>query len=150
MTQTTSRVRAVQHYHVYDSALGCLPESDPYVTDDPADAVETLAGLLADWSESDDTADGAHAAEVAASYRTPDQEASGKGDVALNRLEHGHEVCEIIGPRAFEITVCDERDCLRYCPDDRCRTVTTVTDPDPWCWCCGTPYVHWDACPWLE
>ncbi|WP_158581702.1 hypothetical protein [Actinomadura spongiicola] len=43
MTQIISPVRAVRHYHVYDSSLGCLPESDPYVTDEPSDAVETLA-----------------------------------------------------------------------------------------------------------
>ncbi|TDB89134.1 hypothetical protein E1264_09185 [Actinomadura sp. KC216] len=150
MTQITSPVRFVRHYHVYDSSLGCLPESDPYVTDDPSDAVERLASLLADGGESDDTTDGAHAAEVAAAYRAPNQDASGKGHIALNRLECGHEVCEIVGSRSFEIAVCDERDCLRYCPDDRCRTVTPVTDPDPWCWCCGTPYVPWDACPWLD
>ncbi|RKS70684.1 hypothetical protein BZB76_5160 [Actinomadura pelletieri DSM 43383] len=131
----------MRHYHVYDSSLGCLPESDPYVTDDPSDAVETLASLLADWGESDDTADGAYAAEVAATYRAPDQEASGKGCIALSRLECGHEVCEIVGSRSFEIPFVTNR--------IACGTALT-TGAAPSCWCCGTRFVLWDACPWLD
>jgi hypothetical protein len=70
---------------------------------------------------------------------------------ALGRLPAGRGICHAISLREFEVQVCGERDCLKYCPDGSCATTTTpVTDTDPWCWCCGKPWVPWDACPWLD
>ncbi|GAA4100958.1 hypothetical protein [Actinomadura miaoliensis] len=152
MTTTTSAspVRSVRHYHVSEFTLGCLPEAEPYVTDDPALAVDALASLLEGRDETADPSDAVQAAERAAIYQSQRSGFHGGHDGALAHLEQGQEVCEIVALRAFEIAVCDDRDCLRYCPSHKCRTVVPVTDFDPWCWCCGTAYVPADACPWLD
>jgi len=50
----------------------------------------------------------------------------------------------------FEAAGDDVRAGILHCPDAGCRTITSLADTDPWCWCCSKPYVPWDACPWLS
>jgi hypothetical protein len=147
-------IAAVRHFHVSDSRAGCLPEAEPYVTDDAPLALDALAHLLSDWAESTDPTDpdddAVCAATVAEIYcLCPERSHSAEHGDALARLERGQSVCEYAGLRVFECAVCDELDCLKYCPAGDCRTVTGVTDTDTRCWCCGACYVPWDACPWL-
>jgi hypothetical protein len=138
------------HYHVTESNIGCLPEAEPYLTDDPGLALDMLTQLLSSWAETEASdQDARHAAEIAEQYRASPEDRFGDGPAdALARLPRRLGICHAVGLREFEIQVCAEHDCLKYCPDADCRTVTSVTDIDPWCWCCGKPYVPWDACPW--
>lgn len=152
MTTATGATSAIRHFHVIEAAPGCLPETAPSVTDNPAIALDTFVDLLDGWSQSlpPSDRDGACAAVLADRYRPSDNEGdSAAYDGALADLDHGHGVHEIVGFREFEIATCDERDCLRYCPDTECRTVAPVADVETRCWCCGTPYVSWERCPWL-
>jgi hypothetical protein len=150
--QPARTVTAVTHFHVHESDAGCLPESEPYVTEDATLALDALAHLIADWSETTepDDEDGVAAAAVSATYSCCSErgDSAEYGD-ALAHLERRQGICETAGRRAFEIAVCTDRDCLKYCPIDGCRTVTCVTDTDTRCWCCGVYYTPWDACPWL-
>jgi hypothetical protein len=145
----TTAPAAVTHYHVTESTAGCLPEAEPYITDDPGLALDMLALLLECWAETD--ADGPEAREavaLAGLYR--DSSSSGNPAEALDRLSAGRGICHTVGLREFEVQVCGERDCVKYCPDGSCATTTPVTDTDPWCWCCGKRYVPWDDCTWLD
>lgn len=151
-TITTDTVAAVTHFHVSDAQIGCLPETDPWVTDDPVPALDALAHLLSDWAEATepDDPDAAGVDAVAEIYcACPGRGHSAEHADALAHLERGEDLCEAAGLRVFEITLCTERDCLKYCPADGCRTVACVTDTDTRCWCCGADYVPWDRCPWL-
>jgi hypothetical protein len=151
-TAVTDPVTAVRHFHVCESQAGCLPETEPYVTDDAPLALDALAHLLTDWAETrePDDSDATHTEAVAEIYCVcPQRGHSAEHHDALARLEQGQNICETTGLRVFEIAVCTERDCLKYCPADDCRTVTDVTEIDTRCWCCGAHYVPWDACPWL-
>jgi hypothetical protein len=149
----TPATTMVTHYHVTESNVGCLPEAEPYLTDDPGLALDMLAQLLSSWAETETAEpDARQAVALADLYRASPGDSS-RGDPAetLARLPAGRGgICHAVGLREFEIQVCGERDCLKYCPDGSCTTTTPVTDTDPWCWCCGRPYVPWDACPWLN
>jgi len=140
----------VTHYHVTESTSGCLPEAGPYLTDDPGLALDMLAQMLGSYAETETAEPDARQAAALA-----DQYQSARGDnhedpaEALGRLHAGHGICRAIGLREFEVQVCGDRDCLKYCPGGDCATTTPVTDTNPWCWCCGKRYVPWDACPWL-
>jgi hypothetical protein len=139
------------HYHVTESDAGCLPEAEPYITDDPGLALDMLAQLLTGWVE---TASAEPEARQAAALADQCQPSSGHNSQdnpadVLGQMRAGGGVCHAIGLREFEIQVCGDRDCLKYCPDATCATTTPATDADPWCWCCGKRYLPWDACPWL-
>jgi hypothetical protein len=143
---------AATHFHVYESLPGCLPEAGPQVTTDASEALDALAHMLADWSETVELEDhdATYAAAVAEIYCTcPQHGRSAEHYDALVHLEEGEGLSETAGSQEFEITVCSERDCLKYCPDDECRTIAPVGVMDTRCWCCGAGYVPWAACPWL-
>jgi len=148
---TISTVTAVRHFHVLEADVGCLPESAPYVTDGAQLALDALAHLMSDWAETQepDDPDAVAAVAVAEMYCACRPHGSTDHDEALTRLEQGRKIGETAGLRVFEIAVCTERDCLKYCPDDDCRTVTSTTDLDTRCWSCGSPYEPWDSCPWI-
>jgi hypothetical protein len=152
MTATPDTATPLMHYHVAESTVGCLPEADPYLTSDPGLALDILAQMLASWGESDACdQDAGRAAELAGLCQAdPERGECPEHDDALTRLTRGQGICHTVGLREFEIQACPERDCLKYCPAGDCRTVTSVNDTDPWCWCCGKTYVPPDACPWLE
>jgi hypothetical protein len=152
----TPAATAVTHFHVCESDAGCLPETEPQVTCDAELALDALAHLLAEWASGQDGQDNecdddaAYAAAAAETYcGCPPHGGSADHADALARLSQGEHICETAGRREFEIQVCRQRDCLKYCPAGGCRTVTSVTDLDAWCWCCGSAYVPWDSCPWL-
>jgi hypothetical protein len=151
-TTTTNAVGGVRHFHVSDTQVGCLPETDPWVTDDPVLALDALAYLLSDWAETTepDEPNARWAEAVAEIYCACSVSGrSAEHADALAHLERGDDLCEAAGLRVFKIEVCAERDCLKYCSADDCRTVAAATDTDTWCSVCGTNYVPWDRCPWL-
>ena len=67
----------------------------------------------------------------------------GQSDMYGDLLVHAERdgIAQIIASRVFEITPCDEADCLKYCPASGCGTVTAITDVDTRCWTCGAEYV---------
>jgi hypothetical protein len=156
MADTPAAIPAVTHFDVCESDAGCLPETDPYVTSDAGLALDSLAHLMADWSnshddpgaEQEDTAYAVGAAETCCGC--PPRGTSAEHSDALARLSEGRNVCETAGQREFEIQVCRQHDCLKYCPSGHCGIVTAVSDPDAWCWCCGAAYVLSESCPWLR
>lgn len=151
MPGNPAAITKMAHYHVIESNAGCLPEAEPYLTDDPGLALDMLAQMFTSWAETDASGqDATQAAALAGLCQASPGDRGEAGRDALARLSRGHGICHAVGLREFEIQVCQERDCLKYCPAGDCRTVTAVTDPDPWCWSCGTSYAAWDACPWLE
>ncbi len=156
MADTPAAITAVTHFHMCESDTGCLPETDPHITSDAELALDALAHLMAEWSSSHDDPgagqeDTAYAAGAAETYcGCPPHGTSAEHADALARLSQGRNVCETAGQREFEIQVCRQRDCLKYCPSGHCRTVTAVTDQDAWCWCCGAAYVPWESCLWLR
>ena len=146
----------VRHWHVSESFPGCLPEADPDTCLTGEDALDTLAHLLKDWANAADDledSDAAVADGISEQYCTCTNRNSGERSAehrdALAALKDGRGICDHVGNRVFEATPCQERDCLKYCPNAECGTVTPVTDTDPRCWCCGAAYVGWEACGWL-
>jgi hypothetical protein len=143
---------ALRHYHVSEADAGCLPDAEPYVTDDAPLALDALAHLMSDWAhEADpDEPDSAGVAAIAEIYcLCPGRDKSAEHRDALALLAAGHGITETAGQRVFEIAPCTERDCLKYCPQAGCRTVTCANGTDNRCWSCGDAYVTWDVCPWL-
>ncbi|TDD29622.1 hypothetical protein E1287_30545 [Actinomadura sp. KC06] len=135
-----------------DAYAGCLPETEPIVTDDPVLAMDALAHLLSDWAEATepDDSDATGAAAVAEIYCScPGHGHSAEHSDVLARLERGADLSETAGLRVFEIAVCVQLDCLKYCPVSDCRTVASITEVDARCWCCGADFVPWDGCSWL-
>lgn len=149
------KIEVVAHWHVTESDVGCLPEAEPYTSDSGELALDVLAHLLDDWSNSYDDpedADSVRAAGLAESFctcRDRDRERSDTHLDALAAVADGRGICEYIGLRVFELKPCSEKDCLKYCPDAECGTVTPVTEVDTRCWCCGATYVSWEDCDWL-
>src|SRR6266498_4076333 len=54
----------------------------------------------------------------------------------LAQLDRHRGLAEYVGDRVIEARACHDRECLKYCPERECRTVTDITDPDLWCWTC--------------
>lgn len=146
-------VKVVRHWHVTESNAGCLPEADPYTSDHPWLALDALAHLLSEWAQTcpdPEDGDALYADGLAEQYCTCRQgERSAEHHDAITAVYDGRGICEQIGHRVFELAVCEEKDCLKYCPDPECGTITPMNDTDTRCWCCGTPYVDWEKCPWL-
>jgi hypothetical protein len=146
-------VGAVRHWHVTESDAGCLPEAEPYTSDDGALALDALAHVLADWAQTcpdPDDPEACYAEGIAEQYCTCRQgERSAEHHDAMTAVTDGRGMCEQIGHRVFELTPCTEKDCLKYCPDAECGTVTPITDTDTRCWCCGASYIGWAECDWL-
>jgi hypothetical protein len=150
-TPTPTVAPARPHYHVSESTPGCLPETDPVFATDPEAALSAAAEALADWAEAHDEETGTDeeatgALAVAEIYRGSSAE---HGDL-LARLDRDGGLAEYVGDRVVETVACTHPDCAKYCPDPGCGTVTALGDSDPRCWCCGAPYVAWDACGWLD
>jgi hypothetical protein len=146
------------HYHITESLPGYLPESDPRLATDPEDALDAVADLLTDWADAndpdDDDPDGVGDEEVTAALGTAELYRAGgssaeHGDLLARLARHGG-VAEYVGNRVIEARTCTDRDCLKYCPAEDCRTVAEITDTDHRCWCCGTRYVGAEDCAWLD
>ena len=114
---------SVRHWHVTESGAGYLPEAEPCTSDDSAVALDVLAHLLADWSETcddptdpdpdpDPDPDAAYAAAIAEHYCTcrPGERSAEHHD-ALAAVDDGRGICEQIGHRVFELTPCTGTDC---------------------------------------
>lgn len=144
---TATSPRTVRHWHVTESSPGRYPDPVPYTTDCADMALDTFAHVLMDYSDTLDGEDGAYAAAVGEIYCTcrSDGRSADHWD-SVNAAER-IGLSEIIAGRCFELTPCQEADCLKYCPDPDCGTVASVTDPDDQCWCCGSRYVDADYRP---
>lgn len=149
--QATDQV--VAHWHVTESNAGCLPEAEAGTYVDAESALDNLAHLLKEWADTypdPEDPDAVYADGVAERFCTCKQsERSAEHHDALTALRHGRGLVEHVGRRVFELTNCREKDCLKYCPNADCGTVTPVGDTDHRCWCCGAGYVDWEACVWL-
>jgi hypothetical protein len=146
-------VAAVRHWHVTESNAGYLPEAEPTTTVDAESALDALAHLLKDWAAAvadPDDPDAVYAEALSERYCTCRQgERSAEHHDATTAVEEGKGICEQINSRVFELVPCQEKDCLKYCPDAECGTVTPVTDSESHCWCCGARYVDRQTCGWL-
>lgn len=139
--------RTVRHWHVTESPPGCHPESVPYTGDCADLALDTLAHELIDYADTLEGEDGVYAAAVGEIYCTcrSDSRSAEHWDSVYAAERAG--LSEIIAGRYFELIPCEETDCLKYCPDPDCGTVTPVTDSDDRCWCCGSRYIDADHRP---
>lgn len=154
-TRDTSTVR---HWHISESFPGCIPEAEPRISDSVDVAIDEFAHMIASYAEvldgqddghgggrngdSSESSDAAYAqamSETCCTCAPRDGRSDMYGDL-LARTERGG-LTEIIANRCFEITPCDETDCLKYCPAPSCGTVTAITDVDTRCWACGARYV---------
>lgn len=149
----TTAVAVARHWHISESGAGYLPESEPYTTNDSESALDFLAHELDEWANSHDNPEHPHAlyaAGVAEIYCTcRDGARSAEHHDAVTAVEDDEGICEQIGRRVFELAPCADKDCLKYCPDADCGTVSPITDSDTRCWACGATYVPWDEGDWL-
>lgn len=143
----------VRHWHISEAFPGRIPESDPYVSDCVDIALDVFAHMLADYAEAlgekgrgeGDAIYAQTMSEICCSCTPCDKRSAIYGDLLARAGQDG--VTKIIAERCFEITPCDEADCLKYCPTPGCGTVTVVTDVDTRCWACGARYVDADHRP---